>query len=527
MSICTFVLSKFLSGVGDEMELDINQLSDESDYEIVDVKNFIANRIYDSIEDYIDFKYDPDSVRKLLDRNGKYKLKLMDNSGDTSVSQVIIKVDNEKETYYYDLKGEFKVRQVFQVKHIDEEDVRYLVSEHIVNPFPGCSLIERCYKPYFDDVITARRYYNNCMKSYEVERGASSSGYRITVVSKTEIEESEWYRANMKAVELVGKHNLDMDKYKYLTSMEDVIETIAMDAYDELSLDDQCAINVSIYNTIRPYLDDDTVCQLDDTMDKVGPEDVQSVTDVALTLALVRAKDEETFNEIHKVLGPGVSRIGALTDEIFNNNAYKGFILCSADGELGWFEDCYALNEWEGAKNNPYYGKFMPNENDTLLCFREYHPELIVKELPSQMEFSKYDKMYRAELASQRAVHSELRFTSDCYGTPLAVGDWYQHGLTGTCQHGTEFPIIYNKYEFNEAQCKRLLSGNEIVIDDYVSKMGKFVTIKGKLADNSDPNFGDGPMIEFVRTDVGSKKRIKLNMSFNICEPNFSSSGGI
>ena len=68
MSLCTFVLSKYLSGVGDELELDINQLSDESDYEIFDVKNFIADRIFDCIEDYIDFKYDLESIRKLLER---------------------------------------------------------------------------------------------------------------------------------------------------------------------------------------------------------------------------------------------------------------------------------------------------------------------------------------------------------------------------------------------------------------------------------------------------------------------------
>ena len=523
MSLCTFVLSKYLSGTGDEMELDINQLGDESDYEIVDAKNFIADCIYDCIEDYVDFKYDLESIRKLLNKSGKYKLKLMDNSGDTSVSQVIIKVDNERETYYYDLSGDFKARQVFQVKRIEEEDVRYLVSEHIVNPFPGCNLIERCYKPYFDDVITARRYYNNRMKTYETEHGTSSSGYRITVVSKTETDASDWYNANMKAMEFISKYNLEAEDYRYLTDMDKVLDAVISDAYDELPLEDKCAVNRNIYNSLREFLDDDTVCQLDDDMEKVGPEDVESVTDLAIILSLIQAKDAETFARIHEVLGPNDYRVGGLTDEIYLSNKDKGYILCTVDGDLGWFEDCYALNEWDGAKNCPYYGKFMPNECDTLLCLREYHPELIVRELPSQLEFSKYNRMYKAELTHTRSLHTEFRFKTNSAGKTVAVGDWYKEGLErNACSKNTEFPVMYNKYEFNEEQCKKLLSGEELTVNDYVTKMGDEVTIRGKLSDVSGP-FDDGPRIEFLRTDIGSPKRMKLNNELQIQEPGLPS----
>lgn len=526
MSLCTFVLSKYLSGVGDELELDINQLSDESDYEIFDVKNFIADRIFDCIEDYIDFKYDLESIRKLLGKSGKYKLKLMDNSGNSSVSQVIIMVDNEKEIYYYDLKGEFSARQVFQISHIEEDDVGYLVSEHLINPFPGCSLIERCYKPYFDDIATARRYYNNRMKDYETEHGTASSGYRIMVVSKSAIEESDWYTANLKAMELVDTYNLDAEDYRYLTTMSDVIESITVDAYDELPLEEQCEINRGIYNLMRQYLDDDTCCQLDDDIEKVGPEDVESIADLAIILALVQAKDEETFKKIHEVLGPNEYRIGALTDDIYNDHPDKGYILCSADGDLSWFEDCYALNEWDGAKNSQYYGKFMKNENDVLLCFREYHPELIVSELPSQLEFSKYNRMYRAELSYERAKHKEMRFGTGENGKAVAIGDWYMRGLNDDkVSKNTRFPVMYNKYEFSEDQCRKLLSGEELVIENYVTKMGDEVMIRGKLRDVAGP-FDDGPRIEFARTDIGSQKRMKLNREFQIEEPGLPSSDG-
>jgi hypothetical protein len=84
---------------------------------------------------------------------------------------------------------------------------------------------------------------------------------------------------------------------------------------------------------------------------------------------------------------------------------------------------------------------------------------------------------------------------------------------------------MYNKYEFSEDQCRKLLSGEELVIENYVTKMGDEVTIRGKLRDVAGP-FDDGPRIEFARTDIGSQKRMKLNREFQIEEPGLPSSDG-
>ena len=107
---------------------------------------------------------------------------------------------------------------------------------------------------------------------------------------------------------------------------------------------------------------------------------------------------------------------------------------------------------------------------------------------------------------------------SDEMEEDVAFGDWYPDGLKSSkVVKDVEFPIHYFKYKFNEEQCKRLLNGEEIIITDYVSKMGIETKIKGKLVDQTDM-YDDYQDIEFTRTDIGSESRRKLNAQLGIAE---------
>lgn len=525
MALLNFVLSKHMTGIGDDIELDVQQMSDGSSYEIDDPKAFISECIFSCIEGYIDFKYNLHSIRSLLDKDGIYRLELLPDD-EAAVSCIILKIDNNHKAYAYDMQGSIRARQVFNIIQIDSSDVVYLVSEHIINPSPSCSLIERCYHSYFDDLHTAIRYMNHCMKDYELSQGSSNSGYRISVVSRKKIDVSKWYRKNLQAIENIKQYELDAEDYRYIVNIDDVLDSIAADAYDALDADSQNEIDRNIYQRIRPFLDEVSQEQFDVDIDVAMPDDVCDIVDSALLLVLVEADTQEKFDNIHTVLGPYEYRIGSLTDIIYNNHPDKGYILVSSSGEIQWYPDCYFLNEWDGAKNNPYFGKFMPNENDTLFCFREFHPEMIVDELPDDVFMMKYRLAYNNELAKQRERHDEMTFTIHDE-MEFVIGDWYINGLQEEeCQHNAVFPRKYEKYTFTVQECKDLLSGEEIKVDNYITKMGKKATIRGKLGDVTGP-YDDAPRYAFYRTDIDYEKRKKINMEFGIQEPGMFPDDGI
>jgi hypothetical protein len=502
----------------DGIELDINQMSDNGHFEISDPKEFIAEKMFLCLESYIDVHYDIQFIRELLDTDGKHRLLLNDDDYDNLIDCVVLSIDNINRSYYYDLSGEFRARQIFKVSELEDDDVAYLVSEHIINPYPGCDLIERCYRKYFDDESAAQRYCSNRMKNYFTAQGLSSSGYRVSVVSKKAMSDSHWYNANIMAAENIKSYSLDAESYRYIADIDDVNSAILANAYDDLSVEDQAQVNYNIYKLMRDFIDIEACMQLDDDVDRADPAAMEEIADIAILLAFVDAPDEQTFHKLHEILGPHDYRVGSLTDSIYNSHPDSGYIILTKDGELAWYQDCYAINSWDGAKGNPYFGKFQLNENDTLLCLREYHPELIVDRPPSEREIAKYDKMYKDELLHIRGKHSEMQFGNDGE-REIVIGDWYPQGLTNNkCYAETVFGHLYGSHEFSAAECKTLLSGEELTIEHFVSKSGIETTVRGKLKDVSGP-FDDGPRIEFVRTDQGSSKRLQLNSEFGINEP--------
>ena len=210
MAIHNYVLSKYVSGTNkSDIELDINQLLDGDSYEVSDPKLLIAEYMFAALENFINPQYTVSDIRDLLDIDGKHKLSICDFVENGEIDAIIIKVNNRNQSYYYDLKGGFISRQIYTVKQIDDANVGYLVTEHIISPHPNCELIERCYKEYFRDLASAKRYRDGKMKHYVLAKGKSSSGYRISVIDVNEIENSAWYRLNIQAINYIKDYNLD------------------------------------------------------------------------------------------------------------------------------------------------------------------------------------------------------------------------------------------------------------------------------------------------------------------------------
>lgn len=520
MSLHNYVLSKYVSGTNkSDIELDVNQLMDDDSYEIENPKDLISDYMFAALENFINPQYTSHYIRDLLDVDGKHRLDVCDYSNNDVIDSVIIKVNNKKQSFYYDIKGGFVSRQIYTVKQIDDLNLGYLVTEHIINPFNDCELIERCYREVFRNLAEAKRYRDGKMKHYVLAQGKPSSGYRISVVDVTELESSEWYKSNIMAVNDIKAYNLDPEDYRYIANIEDVIKNIKADAYDDLSISDQALVNSDIFKSIRNFISDDYLVFLDEDIDTANEDEVEEIADTAIALALVNAKSEEDFKKIHEILGPNDYRVGALTDNIYNNHPDKGYIVISKDGDMGWYPECYFINEWEGAKGNPYYGKFQPNENNTLLCLREYHPELIVNRLPSKRDMVKYEAMYQEELSETRKLHKEMYFDVNDDYDDIVCGDWYYEGLlSNKCMKGISFLRDYGSHTFTEDECKKLLSGEELVIEGFITKMELEITIRGRLKDCSSI-YDDELEIAFTRTDINGSRRRQLNMEMGIDEP--------
>ena len=520
MAVLTYVLSKYISGLNkDDIELDINQLTDNNEYYVIAPKRLIASDIYDSLENILHPQYTMEMIRNLLDIDGKYELSVYEANYITNASSVILTVDNRHNTFYYDVRSDFICRQIYIIQEIEFANVRYLVTEHIINPSKGCDLIERCYKPYFNDVFSARQYMNKRNRNYTVAKGTPNSGYKLSIVDVNLIEKSDWYHTNLRIAESIREFHLDPEEYRYIPDIDMVESSILADAYDDLDISAQAKVNLDIYYAIRDYIDSEFLFFLDDDITVAAEDEIEEITDNAIVLALVNAKSEEDFYKIHEILGPNEYRIGALTDDIYNNHPDTGYIVVSKDGDLGWYASCYAINEWEGSVDSPFHGVFQPNENDTLYCFREYHPELIVDRLPKKSDVQYYEDLYQTECAEIRKLHPELAFDRNEDGDEVVFGTWYYEGVLSN-KHIDDVCFLrdYGSHKFTKEECITLLSGEELTIEHFVTKMDFEITIRGKLKDCSSM-FDEEVQIAFTRTDINANKRKNLNAEFGFEEP--------
>lgn len=516
-----YILSKYMENSPDgEVKIDMRQVKEHQSYVIDKPEALIAYDIFAAIEDLIDIQYTEGSIYALLQKDGKYKLRIAPELDMNPLPVILLGVDTTKRRYYYEVRSENPIRQTYYVSSIDDERVRYLVAEHIMNPEKGVSLIERCYHSCFQDKHKAERYWDIKRTGYSVAHGLSNSGFRVFVVDANDMQKSKWYKDNLEIARQIKEYNLDAEDYRYIPNIADIFVAIKADAYDSLTEADQIDINKCIYQSLRDYLPEDDIPFMDEDIDCGDAKTVESVADQAIILAIANAEDEETFNKIYKILGHNEYRVGALTDDIYNANPETGFILASKSGELQWYPECYAINDWEGAKDNPYYGKFQKNENDTLYCLREFHPEMFVDSFPDEDEIQMWERKYLEATVAVRMKHPEMKFDRDDEGEETVIGNWYYSGLTAkNVINGISFHRTYGSHTFSAEECRKLLSGEELVVEKFITKMDIETTIRGKLKDCAGL-YDDEMNVEFVRTDINiSKNRRMLNMDMGIEEP--------
>lgn len=516
-----YILSKYMETSSDgEVKIDMRQVKEHQSYVIDNPESFIAYDIFAAVEHLIDDQYTQGSIYALLQKDGKYRLRVSDDLDIGIEPVILLGVNTKARKYYYEVRCDHPIRQTYYVSTMDDEYVRYLVAEHIMNPEKGVSLIERCYHSCFQDRNKAERYWKIKQTDYSVAHGLANSGFRVFVVNANDIQKSKWYKDNLEIARQIKEYNLTAEDYRYIPDIADIFVAIKADAYDSLSEADQIDINRCIYQSLRDYLPEDDIPFMDEDVESSDAKTVESVADQAIILAIVNAPDEATFQKIYKILGHNEYRVGALTDDIYNANPETGFILASKSGELQWYPECYAINEWDGAKGNPYYGKFQKNENDTLYCLREFHPDMFVDSFPDEDEIQRWEKKYLDATVAVRMKHPEMQFDKDDEGEEIVIGNWYYSGLAAkNVINGISFHRTYGSHTFSPDECRKLLSGEELVVEKFITKMDMETTIRGKLKDCAGL-YDEEMNVEFVRTDINiSKARRMLNMDMGIEEP--------
>ena len=151
---------------------------------------------------------------------------------------------------------------------------------------------------------------------------------------------------------------------------------------------------------------------------------------------------------------------------------------------------------------------------------REFHPELFVDSFPDEDEIKQWEKKYLDATVIVRMKHPEMKFDSDNEKEEIVIGNWYYSGLESKdVINSISFHRIYGSHTFTQDECRKLLSGEELVVEKFITKMNMETTIRGKLKDCAGL-YDDEMNVEFVRTDINiSKERRMLNMDLGIEEP--------
>lgn len=517
MACHSYVLSKFFAGSNEhDLGLEIRQEKNpDGSYEIDSPKNFIADRIYSALELTIHEAYSWKSIRQLLETDGRYGLVVADDKKE-SVTQVILSVDNANGIYSYDSFGNYMCRRIYEIQHIDDSVKGYFVFDQIINPEDDCEMIAHCYHKYFLNQTDAENYLKFEMRDYAIERGSPDSGFRLIVVDASRLEELDWYKQSLDIADDMSRYGLKRGDYKYIRDLDTVKQAVKADAYDDLPFQEQVEANKYLCRLMLPFIDDYRFDSFNSDIDTIRDNEAEGAADDMILFALLSADSEEKFQAVHDALGPYGYRVGALTDSLYNSHPNEGAILMCSDGNMRWYRTYYYLNEWQGAKDNPYFGKFQLNEANDLLCLREYHPELVVSTFPDADLMQQYEMKYESFLADERRKHTEMRIIDDDdTKLTVCVGDWYPDGVYSTgFVPNTMFEINYGSSVFTTNQCKDLLSGEEIVVENYVSKAGITLSIRGKLKQAF-----DGPYdMSFVRTDINTRQRNIMNAVLGVVE---------
>lgn len=394
------------------------QLKENGSYEIQNPIDFMAKAVLYNLIEY-NTGLTVDDLKSVMDEKKRITVAVPDVKRDEdgfATEPQEIEVFSDKEGHIgYRLNFEYDYTYLceYSVSEIRAENVAYIVSEHIVNPGKGSDLMERIYHEPFDNLMEAEKYLEKMMEGYKHEgyRYRSESGYKLAVVDKNEITKNPWYEKNMLALKFMKKYGEDVEKYRFYRSIQGVISELQHLAYERASDMEKIVIDKGVYIRLRNFLTEEHA-QLLEKEFHAGNVNSREISDKAIILAFVDAKSEKDYKEIRQALGEYEVRIKQLTE----NNAKKarsGSMVCfSRNGEIGYYNDAYAITFWEGAKENPYHKKMDYNfgtEADVFETYANHH--MFVDKLPTQELVDSYNEMYKRkqrEEAERKATKSEV-----------------------------------------------------------------------------------------------------------------------
>ena len=487
-------------------------------YAVDDYEHFIADIMFDKLSSFLAIGYTKDDVLFAMSSDGEYSF--VTNEDMPDITSIMIRVDAKRHIYGYTKISDFYMNVVYSVISIDDDDLGYLVSEYIKSDDLKSPVITKCYHPIFgrDELDAAVKYCESEMMESARMGYGDNSEFKVRPVSISSVSHSTWYELNMSVLHTMERYGIPRSEYRMIGDLNFMSEKIKADSYHSLSFDDRYEIDNMLCHRLLPYVDEDlihSVCGED--VSEIDPSDMYDVVNMFIISALGDARSESEFYDIIDAMGAYASRIDDLNEQArYHKN--EGYVLVSRTGQIKWYSNCYAINDWYGAKDNPYYHKFQQNKA-RLVCFSEYSPELFVDSFPDMSLIQKYDNEYKESLLNMRREHAELRFRNyPDEGMLMAIGTWYPDGVESNNRvDDAKFFAFYYGRDFDYDQAKVLFNGDEVVIDDYVSNTGDIITIKGRLREAT--KHTKWVNCEFYRSDQEPSARNSILMAIGAKEP--------
>ena len=511
-----YVLSKEISGTSrHDRRMTVSPCVERGGFSIIDPVQYVATRLFQFMEDYVDPGYTRRWVLGKLREGGLFSLVVNNPGVGLRVERVILKSKPDEGLYLADIRGNVVLQQRYEVSRIDDRRLAYLACEYLVHPFDDVPLVRRTYVPLFTQLANANRYVQSESRNYSCKYGDADSGWKVVPVDADEVQRSEWFQANQKAAMDIKQYHLEREDFRYIGDLDELARKIQEAAYDDLIDSEKDSINYDIYMAIRDYLPPSVREDLDGALDEFaddGSGDIEGVADQAIRAAFGYVASQEAFDALTEILAPWRYRVEGANDYVYNAHPDAGWLLASKDGDLRWFEDVAFANEWPGNEGNPWFGKFIPNACEPLPFVVAFDTRDIADRIPTASEMDMLKQKYLETVRAERAAHPEMVF-EDCEDDmgemlPCCVGNWYPDGLDKEIPKYKDifFRVDYGNHKFTEDECRRLLSGEEIEFDGFLTKSKLTVTVRGKLLDRTGP-FSEYIDVQFVRTDVHNNVR--------------------
>lgn len=510
-----------LDNAKEKLKVSMSAILDEDtgEYAIDDYVQYISSYIYSDIVDFIDNDYTYQDVKSVFFRSGKYEFRVNKSISDV-VKSVVISIDTDKHEYGYFKLSDFDLNVSYSVNAIEDDDLVYIVPEHIPTGDFNNPIITKLYHDYFTDVKSAFAYRDSVSKEFAKAGYDPVGEFKVMPTSRKFISESRWYQVNLSVDKVVARYNKNRNEYRMISDLDYIEEKIKADTYHSLTFDDRYTVDRLLLQRILPFVDKelfDHICDGGDVTD-IDPSMMQDVVNTLIICAFSDAKTEDDFYAIRRAMGPHIGRIEDLNDQA-RRHKNEGFVLVSKSGRIRYYSNVYAINTWYGARDNYYHGKFMENVNP-LPCFEKFSPDLFVDDFADEKLVMKYENDYEQNQLDMKAKHAEMRLRNWPNDKFLfCKGHWYVDGLkSDNVVDDAKFFAFHYKYRLDEDQCKTLLNGEVLVVDDYKSMSGEVVTIKMKLREATINK--EYVNCEICRPDQKAADRTPILMAIGASEPN-------